>query len=336
MKKTLFAASLACFLIHSPATGAIGYPQKDPSMARVLRLFEAEFGLLRAGDPMLEQYQEDRRTVGYQDFPAYKRFLEDKDFPPYNNWSYHILISYVSKIDGSNMQSTGDVDMLRLTREFLTVKSGNPDWQSAAYSLLYLSQKGLSDDLPLLEKYSTLPSKLDFAKQAAMASLRVLQARASGTNILTFLQTRYYCWSTNEPPFLPSVANTGPQAAYVYDLLKQALAKYGSATNIPQELVTMRVSFDANGKPVCSADLAKYGLVMPDFPSPKSPFPARTEHAAAVPAPTAVPSATVTNRPATQAPRHSVSPSHVRLGVGAGLVCMLFALGYFIHRGKRE
>ncbi|OQC29708.1 MAG: hypothetical protein BWX70_01524 [Verrucomicrobia bacterium ADurb.Bin070] len=265
--KTIPLAVLLSFVLFSPtAKGEIGYPHKDPSMARVLRLFNAECTWFN--EARWKQHQEDLQTVGYQDFRAFKRFLEDADFPPYNNWSYQVLISYVSKIDGVNMCSTGHADMMRLTREFLAVKSENPDWQSAAYCLLYLSQKGNSDDLALLEKYAQLPSKLDYAKQSALESHRVLQARVAGSNLLSFLQTRYYCWSTNEPPFLPSVANTGPQAAYVYDLLKQALAKYGDATNIPSELVTMAVSFDADGTPVCSVDPAKYGLVMPDFPLP--------------------------------------------------------------------
>ncbi len=244
------------------AQGVIGYPQEDPSLARVQRLLMAS-----VMDLPVDQWLADMDATGYQDFPAYIRFLEDET-RPYNNYNYHILMPFICKIDGSNMRSTGDSDVLRLTREFLTVKSDNPDWQSAAYCLLYLSQKGVSSDLPLLEKYSELPSNLDFAKQSALESFRVLQGRVAGTNMLTFLQTRYYHWSTNKPPFQPSVANTGPQSAYVYDLLKQALAKYGDATNIPPELITMRVSFNADGSPVCNVELEKYGLTMPGLPPP--------------------------------------------------------------------
>lgn len=265
MKKQCLILSLTSLLFLPSVKGAFSYPQKEETMARVQRLLMASVMELPA-----EQWLADMDATGYQDLPAYKNFLGDEDLP-YDKYTYNILMPFICKIDGSNMRSTGDSDILRMVRKFLAVKSEKPDWQSAAYCLLYLSQKGGSGDLPLLEKYSDLPSNLDFAKKSALESLRVLQARASGTNMLTFLQTRYYCWSTNAPPFLPSIANTGPQAAYVYDLLKQALAKYGDVTNIPPELVTMVVSFGADGRPVCSVDLAKYGLIMPDFPLPPPP-----------------------------------------------------------------
>jgi len=332
MKKVPLAVLLSCFLFSLSINGEVNYPHDDPAMARVLRLFKAEFSWL--DEARWKQHQEDLRTIGYQDFPAFKRFLEDVGFPPYNNWSYHILISYVCKIDGVNMCSTGYPDMMRLTREFLAAKSENPHWQSAAYCLLYLSQKGDASDLPLLEKYAELPSKLDFAKNAGLESLRILKARASGTNVLNLSKTRLYCWSTNEPPFLPSVANTGPQAVYVYDLLKQALAKYGDATNLPPELVTMVVSFDADGKPVCSVDPAKYGLVMPDFPPPPPAFtnePALTEPQTPtnnVPEKTDAPHIAETPA-APPSQKRSVAPFAV--GVGAGIFVALL-----LWRGLRK
>lgn len=320
MKKTLFVV-FYCLASSSGKGLEIEYPVKDESLARVLMLFEAEFSLLYEGDPKLAQYQEAKRTVGYQDFPAFMRFLEDKELP-YNNWSYQLLISYVSKIDGSNMRSTGDSDMMRLTREFLTVKSEKPDWQSVALCTIYLSQKGDARDLPLLAKYSTSPSNLDFAKYAAQDSLRILQARVAGSNLLTNLPNKYdhYCWSTNEPPFLPSVANTGPQAAYVYDLLKQALAKYGSATNIPPELATMVVTFGADGKPVSNVDLAQYGLDMPEFALPLSPTHDVTNAAAVPPQLNPLPSTV----PAASEPQPSrLSRPAIPLAVGTGIIAVL-------------
>lgn len=258
MKKISRALLLMSLLLPLCAgAGGIGTPQEDESMARVQRLLMAPVFELSA-----EQLVKDSNATGYQDFPAYKRFLQEA---PNTNYTYQILLPFVSKIDGSNMRSKGDSDFLRLTREFLIIRAERPDWQSAAHALLYLSQKGDSGDLPLVEKYATLPSKLNFAKQASRESLCILRSRIFGTNILNFSQTRYYHWSTNSPPFLPSVANTGPQAVYVYDLLKQALDKYGSATNIPPEILTLTVTFDAAGKPVCSIDQTKYGLVMPSF-----------------------------------------------------------------------
>ena len=328
MKKVPLAVLLSGFLFSLPIKAAIGYHQEDPSMARVVRLFDAEFTWLNEDD--WKQHQEDLRTVGYQDFPAFKRFMEDEDYPPYNDWTYYILISYVCKIDGVNMCSTGHPDMMRLTRECLAAKIEKPEWQSAAYCLLYLSQKGNADDLPLLEKYAELPSKLDFAKNAGLESLRILKARASGTNVLNLSKTRLYCWSTNEPPFLPSVANTGPQAVYVYDLLKQALAKYGDATNLPPELVTMAVSFDADGKPVCNVEPAKYGLVMPDFPPPPPAFtnePAMTEPQAPtnnVPEKNATPRIAETPDVPPPAQKRSIAPLAVAVGAGIFVALLLW------------
>lgn len=324
MRKLFLTLLVLCSLFHFPVKAAFSYPQKEDSMARVQRLLMASVMELPAG-----QWLADMDATGYQDFPAYKRFLEDEDLP-YDNYNYHVLMSFVCKIDGSNMRSTGDADMLRLAREFLAVKSEKPEWQSAAFCLLYLSQKGVSSDLPLLKKYSGLHSNLNFAKKAALESFRVLQGRVAGTNMLTFMQARYHNWSTNEPPFLPSVANTGPQAVYVYDLLKQALAKYGDATNIPPELVTMRVSFGADGSPVCNVDLAKYGLVLPDFDPPYASAPSFLSTNTNAPAATTMP-------PPAAVPEKVEPPSRSRfvcpLAVAAGVFAALF-LWYSLRKRK--
>ena len=326
MNKTRLMSIFAFWALF-PAFGEINVLPEDESMARVVRLWTASIDEIPAA-----QWLADQEATGYHDFPAYKKILQEGR--PYDNYTYHTLMSLICKIDGVNMQSMGDTDLLRLTREFLTIKSEKPEWQSAAHCLLYLSQKGNAGDLPLLEKYAELPSKLDFAKNAGLESLRVLKARASGTNVLSFLQARYYCWSTNEPPFLPSVADTGPQAVYVYDLLKQALAKYGDATNLPPELVTMVVSFDANGKPVCSVDPAKYGLVMPDFPPPPPAFtnePAMTEPQTPtnnVPEKTATPHVAETPA-APPSQKRSIAP----LAVGVGAIIFATLL---LWRGLRK
>jgi len=69
--------------------------------------------------------------------------------------------------------------------------------------------------------------------------------------------------------FFPSVANTGPQAVYVREILYRFWEMAGrDSAKIPKELLTMVISFDEDGNPVCSVDLAKYGLSMP-FITPK-------------------------------------------------------------------
>jgi hypothetical protein len=326
MKKTRLMSMFAFWALF-PTFGETNVLPEDESMARVVRLWTASIDELPA-----TQWLADQAATGYHDFPAYKRILQEGR--PYDNYTYRTLTELISRIDGSNMRSPGDADIIRLTREFLVSKSDNPDWRFVDYSLLYLSQKGDAGDIPLLEKYAELPSKLDFAKNAGLESLRILKARVSGTNVLSFLEDRDYCWSTNEPPFLPSVANTGPQAVYVYDLLKQALAKYGDAANLPPELVTMVVSFDADGKPVCSVDPAKYGLVMPDFPPPPPAFtnePALTEPQAPtnnVPEKNATPRIAETPvAPPSQ--KRSIAP--LAVGVGAGIFVALL-----LWRGLRK
>ncbi|MGI6391782.1 MAG: hypothetical protein ACOX7Q_16615 [Kiritimatiellia bacterium] len=327
MKKTRLMSIFAFWALF-PTFGEINVLPEDESMARVVRLWTASIDEIPAA-----QWLADQAATGYHDFPAYKKILQEGR--PYDNYTYSTLTELICRIDGVNMCSPGDADIIRLTREFLVSKSGNPDWRFVDYSLLYLSQKGDASDLPLLEKYAELPSKLDFAKNAGLESLRILKARASGTNVLNLSKTRLYCWSTNEPPFLPSVANTGPQAVYVYDLLKQALAKYGDATNLPPELVTMAVSFDADGKPVCSVDPSKYGLVMPDFPPPPPAFthePAMTEPPPPtnnVPEKTEAPHIAETPDVPPPAQKRSIVP--LAVGVGAGIFVALL-----LWRGLRK
>ena len=63
----------------------------------------------------------------------------------------------------------------------------------------------------------------------------------------------------------PSVANTGVPGRYVNEIFQRFWRDFEGkdASQIPVELLTMAVSFDADGNPVCSVDLAKYGLSMP-------------------------------------------------------------------------
>lgn len=267
MKNQLFLALSFSIFFH-PACGLSDMSKEDESMARARRLFNSTF--LEVSSSEVGQWQRDLRTVGPQDIESFKKLLEEE---PGDYFTQNTVLSFITKIDGGNMCSTGDKDILEATRKFLTEKIDVPDWRFVEYSLLYLSQKGDSRDINLLNKYSKLPSKLPIIKNESVDCLRILQTRVSGTNVLEGLQTRYYTWSTNSPPFLPSVANAGPQAVYVYDLLKQALIKYGSPTNIPPEILSLTVSLDAQGKPVCSVDPTKYGLKLPTFVIKKETLP---------------------------------------------------------------
>jgi hypothetical protein len=64
----------------------------------------------------------------------------------------------------------------------------------------------------------------------------------------------------------PSVVNTGPQGLYVHHILMKAFELSGGDVRdpkIPEELLTMVITFDKDGNPVSSVDLTKLGLSMP-------------------------------------------------------------------------
>ncbi|MCL2103749.1 MAG: hypothetical protein FWH21_01625 [Kiritimatiellaeota bacterium] len=106
--------------------------------------------------------------------------------------------------------------------------------------------------------------------------------RVAGTNLVD-----YYEAAPQRPAgfrIVPSVTNNGPQGRYVFEVLSQYLKAleieyregdrnrpFRDASKIPAELLTMVVSFDAGGNPVCNVDLAKYGLTMPVLDVPVKP-----------------------------------------------------------------
>lgn len=108
-----------------------GSHSEDESIARARRLFNATF--LEVPPSQADQWQRDLRTVGSQDIGAVKKLLEEE---PGDNSTQNAVLSFICKIDGYNICSNGDSEILRITRKFLD------DWVSLDYSLLYLSQKG--------------------------------------------------------------------------------------------------------------------------------------------------------------------------------------------------
>ncbi|MCL2104143.1 MAG: hypothetical protein FWH21_03695 [Kiritimatiellaeota bacterium] len=97
-----------------------------------------------------------------------------------------------------------------------------------------------------------------------------LVRRVAGTNVVDYYPSGFGVSSWFE--CIPSVTNTGPQGLYVHAILRQCWEKMQKdPSKIPAELLTMVVSFDAGGNPVCSVDLAKYGLTMPVLDVPVKP-----------------------------------------------------------------
>ena len=106
-----------------------------------------------------------------------------------------------------------------------------------------------------------------------------LAMRVAGTNLIDYSQffdsTGIFRGSHD---IIPSVTNTGRQAVYVVEILRQYWMNmelnedgYRDRDKIPAELLTMVVWFDEDGKPVCNVDLAKYGLTMPELDVPNKP-----------------------------------------------------------------
>ena len=110
-----------------------------------------------------------------------------------------------------------------------------------------------------------------------------LAMRVAGTNLVNYHEPDPLGW--NSPIIVPSVTNTGPQGRYIFEILYQYWKKleietriidgrslpFRDRSKIPAELLTMVVSFDAGGNPVCNVDLTKYGLTMPVLDVPVKP-----------------------------------------------------------------
>ena len=198
-------------------------------------------------------------------------------------------LRWAFRLDGWHIQEEGCPEMLERTRSILfelLAKNKQYETTAAYYGLIYLSQKGDSRDLPLFARYLADPyvqTNEELRVNTIGMPLRILQTRAAGTNIVpgifdaklypSFFTGDRSTYTTNRLAFLPSVVNTGPQAAYVYEAFGRAIfkelrsAKDGYETNmvkyIPPEMLTMRVWFDKEGKAVTDVDISKFGISVP-------------------------------------------------------------------------
>ena len=272
------------------------------------------------------------KESGRDAFPDLARFTDETDLG-----SRYLGAAFwmIDEKDGLDTFTPGDPHLLASTRGILPrLLDHNKRHETEALSrgLRYLAKKGDARDVPLFEKYLADPVFLrcqsefsgdDRGEQFDLFyylafPYRILQHRAMGTNIVrgTFDEKLYpnvdplvpaegNSYSTNALRFIPSVANTGPQAAYVYAAMEQALHKvwaqntvkrtegatversgsqegspYGMLMGNAPELLTMRVWFDADGEAVCDVDLVKHGIFVPGLrvadsntlpPSPQKP-----------------------------------------------------------------
>jgi len=201
---------------------------------------------------------------------------------------YEPALLWAYRLDGWDMQTAGDREMLSVTHKILsTLLEQNRQYETGAtrYGFIYLAQKGDATALPLMEKYLACPltRTSDYLMTSGIGMpYRILQARVAGTNIVNGLfDSKLYpatpnyfgdSYMTNRLGFMPSVANTGPQAAYVFKAFCKAIMKSGNYVDghpetivscIPPEILTMRVWFDKEGKAVTDVDLSKYGVSVP-------------------------------------------------------------------------
>ncbi|MCL2103747.1 MAG: hypothetical protein FWH21_01615 [Kiritimatiellaeota bacterium] len=170
-------------------------------------------------------------------------------------------------LDGLDAASYGNQDALDWARKM--VRSGEQRF-TLEVANAYLLLKGDARDLAIIS-----PDLRDH-----------LAKRVAGTNVIDYYPDPF---EVNEESGwfdpVPSVTNTGPQGLYVYKILRQCWDNlevetrmingyprpFQDRSKIPAELLTMVVSFDAGGNPVCNVDLAKYGLTMPALDVPVKP-----------------------------------------------------------------
>ena len=290
---------------------------------------------------------------GRDAFPELARVMDNWPGHSSNSWCLHLAFKRITQVDGFDIQAPGDPHLLASTRNAMTRLQDygqRHEFNAVRDGLVYLAQKGDSQDFPLFEKYLTdpvlwqllldrpprTPEEMNDLKSWLSMPYRILQQRVAGTNIVRgtfdaklypyfnqFLTGDGYSYSTNGLRFIPSVANTGPQAAYVYEALEQAMSLsksprhdsvYAIITNIAPELLTMRVWFDADGNAVCDVDLAKYGISVPGLS-------------------TATNAATPAELPA--APPARPCPAG-RVAVGAGILAALLLLAAFRRKLPRR
>jgi len=219
------------------------------------------------------------RTLGYDSFPVLRELLDGK----IGDDDYISLVACeFLNVDGRNPASEGEKEALDWARKMLTQlantgqKLSRDQYATRTYLEFYLSEKGnAASDIDL------------FRWSSDSWEAKILARRVASSNV--FDRAFVLAHSEEErqriPAFHPSVTNTGPQAIYVHKiLLRHWEQAQQEGETLPEELRTMVVSFDADGNPVCSVDLSKYGLSMPVItPKPDKRNPPDTQYTALFP-----------------------------------------------------
>jgi hypothetical protein len=208
-------------------------------------------------------------NIGYDEFPILYAQLEAniEDITTATR-----AVGIFQGVDAANLASEGEKKALQWTRKYLELyptevaktitRSDNTGLWSFTervrkLALEYLTVKGDERDIDIVSRFNS-----DYG--------RVLKERVAGKNFFDYDGIV----GLGNPRFLPSVANTGPQAVYVREILYRAWEEAGmDSSKIPSELLTMVLSFGADENPVSSVDLTKHGLSMPVItPKPHRDF----------------------------------------------------------------
>jgi len=200
--------------------------------------------------------------LGYESLPRFYKQLET-GMENFQEASESVCI--LAQIDFINLVSEGEKEALEWIRKYLEFYS--PEVAEIVIRDDNTGLKGLSERTRAraLEYLVTKGDEryIEIVSQYANDTLvRLLKIRVAGMNV--FDSSDFGVLGYWGGMFIPSVTNTGPQAVYVREILYRYWEEHGrDSSKIPQELQTMVVSFDENGNPVSSVDLAKYGLTMP-------------------------------------------------------------------------
>jgi len=183
------------------------------------------------------------RFLGYDALPWYYEILEEK-MDDYR--SAYAVVDAFFVIDGLNLVSEGEQEAFEWTQKVVE-KYNSP---ASLLAIEYLTRKGDANTHEFLQQCGHDSPKLEM--------------RIQGINIFESVEGRWHAPWYEKLRFIPSVTNMGAQAMYVREILKHYWERMGKdASQIPDDLLTMVVSFDSDGNPVCNVDLSKYGLSMP-------------------------------------------------------------------------
>ena len=256
------------------------------TVAQDAALLDAQRAALATWSPLGDELN----NKGREAYPMLARFLTTNDCSSLGNeLCDELVFLWLIRRDGWNMLAESDPKMLAATRSVMVkiLKKDNIyETMAIRNALIYLCQKGTAHEVPIMERYLLRPDVQtnEYLRTSVVGMPhRILQARVAGTNIVNgMFDSKLYpyplnglgdAYTTNDIRFIPSVANTGPQATYVYQAFVRAIFKesrvdnedfYNSMFNhIPPEMLTMQVWFDKEGNAVTDVDLSKYGVSVP-------------------------------------------------------------------------